>query len=548
MTDTPTPAPRIAFIITKERVSFVLNSRHRSYHLKSQQGQDLVALLRAEPQDIERIGELSDIITFIAKQSNGRVTVDDCDRLRLDGKLIDYGLSGRMAQIVESGVPFDALSRFIEKVSENPDKSVAEDLYRFMEKGGIPLTPEGNILVFKKVDPNYYSYASGQTVARATLADGTVKEMTGKVLYPVGGVVEMDRADCDPNRTRTCSRGLHGCSPEYLNFWYKQAGIVLIGEVDPKDVTAIPADHDDQKLRCCRMKVVGEVPEDDAKTHFPTVVEKRYSAKSTYPTWEESDDGRLAGGPALDALGREQGWMDAGNAMVWGVEGDDVAGEPEAPGDAVNDREPNAITQAAIAASEAGDVVRHESVDALMTDLNSDDERDPLQFTAPDDEDDNAFDPYDAGESEGFNLGRQDKANGYAPDVTIHKEPTNLNDADLKAYREGYVAGYSRGYAEPADDTLADAEGEGRWTLARAIQEGRKTGAADAIEHHKDDTADYYNDATAADPFDALEQWLYDAADSEAFEVYEHPYMKAFMRAYRDAYHTAWNAREDAED
>ncbi|UTC29003.1 hypothetical protein MARCHEWKA_04910 [Brevundimonas phage vB_BpoS-Marchewka] len=546
MTDTSAPkapaAMPIAFMIGKERVSFVLNSRHRSYHLKSQQGQDLVALLRAVPQDVERIGELADIITYIAKQSNGRVTVDDCDRLRLDGKLIDYGLSGRMAQVVEAGVPFDALSRFIEKVSENPDKTVAEDLYRFMEKGGIPLTPDGNILVFKKVDPNYYSYASGTTMARATLADGTVKEMTGKVLYPLGGYVEMDREDCDPNRQRTCSKGLHGCSPEYLNFWYKQAGIVLIGEVDPKDVTAIPADHNDQKLRCCRMKIVGEIPESDAKTHFPSVIERRY--ETSYPSWDLSDDGRRAGGPALDAEGRTQAWIKRDDAMVWGVT-DDEAGEPTAPADAVNDRIPNAATEAALEAVEAGDVTRHDTVDDLMADLNAPDARTPLQFVATD-EDDNEFDVWGCGHDEGLTAGRQDKANGYPADDAILKEPRNLDADDLKFYREGYAEGYAKGYAEPADETLADADGEGRWTLARALDEGRKFGVLEAGKDHSEGVG-YVNDPWDSPVRDALDEWLEAAytADEDGGS-HEHPFAKAFERAYRDAYHTAWNAREDA--
>lgn len=510
----PVAAPRIAFMIGKERVSFVLNQRHRSYHLKSQQGQDLVALLRAEPQDIERIGELADIITYIAKQSNGRVTVDDCDRLRLDGKLIDYGLSGRMAQVVEAGVPFDALSRFIEKVSENPDPTVAEDLYRFMEKGGIPLTPDGNILVFKKVDPNYYSYASGTTMARATLADGTVQEMTGKVLYPLGGHVEMDRADCDPNRQRTCSKGLHGCSPEYLNFWYRQAGIVLICEVDPKDVTAIPADHNDQKLRCCRMKVVGEIPEEDAKTHFPSVVERRYDM--AYPTWDLSDDGRRAGGPALDALGREQSWIARDGAMVWAAEGAEVddAAEPAGPTDAVNDQiaEP---------------------------------ERAPLQFVAPHDDEVNEFDAWACGRDEGLTCGRQDKANGYPADDAILNEPRNLEGLHLEDYRVGYAEGYATGYAEPADETLADADGEGRWTMARVLQEARKAGSAEAKNDAVAALA-YVNDPWQATALEALSDWLNDALSAEVNTV-DHAFVKAFERAYRDAYHTAWNAYEDAQ-
>jgi hypothetical protein len=180
MTETASPEPqRLAYIVTGDasnpssRVSFVLNSRWRSYALGSDQGQKIVELLRATPQDIDTIAELADIPTWIAKQTHGRVTVDELERLRLDGKLIDYGLTGRITKIVEQGASFAALANFIENVSENPSPSVAEDLYRFLEKGDIPITPEGMILCFKRVD--------------TTTAPSTPARKTSPSVIPTGG-------------------------------------------------------------------------------------------------------------------------------------------------------------------------------------------------------------------------------------------------------------------------------------------------------------------------------------------------------------------------
>lgn len=516
MTDTTQSANaasprRIAYMVSGERVAFVLNSRHRSYHLKSQQGQDLLKLLRADVQDLERIGELSDIITYIAKQTNGRVTVDDCDRLRLDGKLIDFGLSGRIASIVEAGVPFDALSRFIENVNENPDRTVPEDLYRFMEKGAIPLDPEGYILVFKKVDDNYDSFYS----------------LAEKVRYTPGTVVEMPREECDPNRQRTCSRGLHGCSYEYLNVWYKGRGRVIIGRIHPRDVTAIPADHNDQKLRCCRMEVVGEIPEEDARDHFQSVVDRRYPPKLDYPTWDLSDGGRLAGGPAITEAGA-MGWVETAKGMVWDVTtpaAEDEGGEPTGPADAINDHP----------------VAQGESVADDNTEV-----REPLAFAAPDDDDgDQPFNAYDCGRDEGFVLGREDKANGFPADDTLIRLPGNLSEAELVDFQRGHAYGYLQGYNEPADEAYASGEGEGRWTLARAKQEGRFEGKAQAEEDF-DSEVDYSNSPHYSETLrDALIRWL-GAHVMEPSLLERHAFVVAFDREFRDAYHAAYNARLDA--
>lgn len=310
MTETTTTAaaPEIAYIITGDplkptsRVSFVLNSRWRSYALASEQGRKLVELLTSKPQDIEQIAELSDIPTWIAKQTHGRVTVDECERLRLDGKLIDYGLTGRITKIVEQGASFAALANFIENVSENPNQDVAEDLYRFLEKGDIPITPDGMILVFKRVDRDYRSFWSGAEDVTVRYPDDRTEIVKGRIPHPVGGEIAMPRELCDPKRTKVCSVGIHGCSFEYLRSYHGGKGLIVIGNIDPRDVTAIPSDANDTKLRCCRMKIVGEISEADAREHFKDVVDARYPPVIEEPVVAEDDAAELA--ETVDEAGR----------------------------------------------------------------------------------------------------------------------------------------------------------------------------------------------------------------------------------------------------
>jgi hypothetical protein len=432
MTDTvEAPAPqKIAYMITADRVSFVLNQRARSLLLKSEQGRKVVELLKTDPQDIEAIGELTDIPTWIAKQSHGRVTVDETERLRLDGKLIDYGLTGRITKIVEQGVSFTSLANFIERLSRNPDPSVAEDLYRFMEKGNLPLDPEGYVLGFKKVDDTYHSFYTGTD---------------GKVCYAPGTSPSMPREACDPNRQRTCSRGLHVCSFEYLNFWYARKGRLLIVRVDPEHVTAIPMDHNDQKLRCCQLDVVGEIPEEDAKDHFQKIEDARYAPAPEgveddaleltddmrYPTYDQSEGGTLPGGPATNDDGSTNGWV--GNEWL-----------PITPPEAIIE-----AVEGALAAEPATRLKLHAVPDDDVSE----------EFAAPVSVSEWAKRGYEAGETDG----RKDASLEYPYEPSV-EVPGEIEDdeqsrsAYSKAYVEGYDAGFRIGETNgpQADEDEAD--------------------------------------------------------------------------------------------
>ncbi len=420
MSDTtvaPAPAHTLSFMIgdpkkADGRVSLVLNGKWRSFLLSSDQGTRLVELLRAQPQDIEAIGELADIQTWITKRSKGRVTVDDCERLRLDGKLIDYGLTGRIGAIIEQGVPFDSLANFIERLDRNPDATVKDDLYRFMEKGNLPLDPDGFVLGFKRVRSDYLSIHSGVEQVKVWEADAEEPTvMQGRLRYPVGGRLEMNREDCDPNRDRTCSRGLHVCSYEYLKFFGGDK--LLIVRVDPEFVTAIPADHNDQKLRCCKLEVMAEIPEDEAKSHFTSIVDTRYPAKVVEPE---------APPPLTDA------------------ELEEIAAADGPPADAY------------VTAEEAEDYGRTR-----------------LKLIPLEDEDSASVEVQWAkkGYDGGHEAGELDRTNeyDYNPDIEF---PEDIPTEERPVFAKAFVEGYEVGYKTPAD---------GDWSAEKVIAIATKVGA-----------------------------------------------------------------------
>jgi hypothetical protein len=273
----------LSYIETVNTVSIILNGRWRSLSLNTDQGRKALAACKEVPQDLDKIAEIADIATYIARHSFGRVIVDDKDRLRLDGKVVDYGLSEIILRLLTEGAEVGHLTKFLENVAQNPDPEVPPHLYSFLQKGGMPITPDGCFHAFKKVDTDYRSFHSGQEDVTVIDALGVPTKVRGRIPHPVGGVVLMNREDCNPNRTQTCSVGLHACSPYYLESWYGGSGRLLIVKIDPKDVTAIPNDYNDAKLRSCRLEIVAEIPEEDARTHFAKALESRYTPPAPLP-------------------------------------------------------------------------------------------------------------------------------------------------------------------------------------------------------------------------------------------------------------------------
>lgn len=147
----------------------------------------------------------------------------------------------KLVSLIESGHEVEPLAKFLEKLQLNPSNQTIENLYQFLEYGKIPLTKDGNFLAYKAIRHDWKDIHSG------TMDNS------------VGNIVEMPRSKVDDRRDVTCSRGLHVCSFEYLPNFSHADGHVVICEVDPADVVAIPSDYNNTKMRVSKYRVVGEL-------------------------------------------------------------------------------------------------------------------------------------------------------------------------------------------------------------------------------------------------------------------------------------------------
>ena len=168
----------------------------------------------------------------------GNVSIQG-DTLYWKNEVFHNAMASRMIEMIQEGFSIEPLVLFMENLMQNPSHRSVTELYGFLEKNNLPITPDGHFLAYKKVRQNYMDVHSG-----------TFDNSVGKVC-------EMPRNKVDDVADNTCSSGLHFCSQDYLNHFGGDR--VVIVKINPRDVVSIPTDYDFSKGRTCRYEVIGEV-------------------------------------------------------------------------------------------------------------------------------------------------------------------------------------------------------------------------------------------------------------------------------------------------
>lgn len=238
----------LSFTIGRSTISVFLDGEFFSIDDSHANYQPLLDELRYPPvdRDMDAIRGLVTIKRMIERLTVGRITVSDTEVL-FEGTAIGNYMAGRMIEIMNDGIDIEPYALFMDKVMSNPATYIRDELYQWMEKAKMPITPEGNFIAFKKVRADYMDCH------------------TGKFDNSPGNILEMDRAACDANRHNHCSSGFHFCSPGYLSKFGGQRVVAV--EIDPSDVTSIPSDYKYTKGRTCRYTVVSELREESSAHH-----------------------------------------------------------------------------------------------------------------------------------------------------------------------------------------------------------------------------------------------------------------------------------------
>ena len=235
----------IASFLGEQSLTVVVGHRPRNIPRTHPHFEEIVALVQDPEADedflLELLDPLSPIRDLVIDGSSIEIHETTVTR---NGEALPSYLQRRIVDTVKAGLPVEPWKLFVERVYANPSFQSRYELALFMEKSGLPMTPEGKFLAYKRVREDYRDTYSG-----------TFDNSIGRVVTMPGG-----RKNVDDDRNRTCSTGLHFCSQGYLKSFYTGSGRIMIVEIDPADVVSIPSDYDNTKGRTWRYTVVGEVP------------------------------------------------------------------------------------------------------------------------------------------------------------------------------------------------------------------------------------------------------------------------------------------------
>lgn len=194
-------------------------------------------------QDWDTVKDIIEPKKVVLNYGNGNVSVQG-EQLFWKGKELHSTMAIRMIKMLQEEFPIEPMVNFMENLYKNPSKRSVDELYGFLEKNQLPITPDGHFLAYKKVRDDYLDCH------------------TGTMDNSVGKVVEMERNEVDDDKNRTCSTGLHFCGLSYLSHFGGDR--IMIVKINPADVVSIPSDYNDAKGRACRYEVIGELNAEEA--------------------------------------------------------------------------------------------------------------------------------------------------------------------------------------------------------------------------------------------------------------------------------------------
>jgi len=182
--------------------------------------------------------ELKEFVSSNKSYIKNNITIEHGE-LKINDMVLHNSLSKKILQMKKEGFTIDPMIAFLDKLYKNPSKRAVDSLYDFINAGNIPITEDGDILTYKKINNNWTDC------------------YTGKIDNSIGSIVTMPRNMVDENMNNTCSYGLHVASYDYMEHF--QGSRIIVCKVSPEDVVAIPNDYNNTKMRVAKYEVIKEL-------------------------------------------------------------------------------------------------------------------------------------------------------------------------------------------------------------------------------------------------------------------------------------------------
>ena len=213
-----------AYVSINGATTFVQKDSDPHFH-------EIIAAIRNE--DVEEVNRL----ILLGEQKLGKLAVSRSS-VKFDTTTLHPAFAKAYLYAAKAGKA--AIELFFKNVAQNPNPESQADLANFLLRNALPITDRGTFLAYRYINGNFFDCHTG-----------TMDNM-------VGNSVEMPREECDSDREKTCSRGLHVCHYTYLGTETRSV-VHTVVEINPRDVVAVPTDYNGAKMRVCRFRVLSTV-------------------------------------------------------------------------------------------------------------------------------------------------------------------------------------------------------------------------------------------------------------------------------------------------
>jgi hypothetical protein len=251
------------YVIQGSNVTVVIGNKPHTIAKSHITYQRVVDAIKAG--DWETVQNIIEPKKIVLDYGQGRVSIKG-ETLYWDGEVFNGTLAARMITMLQEGFTIEPLVKFMENLLNNPSKRSVDELYGFLEKNNLPITPDGHFLAYKKVRQDFKDIHSG-----------TMDNSPGQV-------VTMPRNRVDDDKDRTCSTGLHFCGLSYLDHFGGRDSRTVIVKINPTDVVSIPSDYNGAKGRACRYEVIGEMGTSPEEA-FDKSVQANANGAVNVPKW-----------------------------------------------------------------------------------------------------------------------------------------------------------------------------------------------------------------------------------------------------------------------
>ena len=198
----------------------------------------LTELSRGNGDEAIRLSQMSRYIANYIRDPN------NLEALRVEDGIVYFrneavkdSLTDRIVEFLRAGQDINPWVLFFENLWQNPSYHSRNQLYNFMQHFHLPLTADGCLIAYKRVQDNFTDF------------------WTGTFDNSVGKHVSMDRNRVDDDWSNDCSYGLHVGSIDFVRGFNAGKGHVLLVKVNPRDAVSVPQ-YTTTKMRVCDYDVL----------------------------------------------------------------------------------------------------------------------------------------------------------------------------------------------------------------------------------------------------------------------------------------------------